>query len=374
MKEFIKSLIMLIFRICRIDNNKIVIVNFYGKGYGDSSKYICNELLSRNKDYNIIWICKNMNDKFPNGIKKVKYNSLRSFYELSTAKIWIDNSRKQSGIIKRKGQFYLQTWHSSLRLKKIEKDAISYLPKGYIKNAILDSKKADLMICGNKFSKETIERAFWYNGKIIMTGTPKMDTYFDDQKKKNIRLKMREKYNIKDNEKVILYAPTFRNNKNITEVIDFHKLDDEFSKLKNFRCFVKLHPIDNSNILELKNIENVSSYSDIQDLVIMSDYLITDYSGCSFDSFYNKTPCLLYVPDYDDYISKEREMYFNFHELPFQMFSNIDDLINGIIVFDYNNYINKIAEFANRIGLYEDGHASERVADIIDRVINNEKI
>ena len=76
---------------------------------------------------------------------------------------------------KRDGQFYVQTWHSSLRLKKIEADAVDGLTDNYIKMAKADSKQTDLLISGCQFSTEIFRRAFWYDGPIVSTGTPRGD-------------------------------------------------------------------------------------------------------------------------------------------------------------------------------------------------------
>ena len=112
---------------------------------------------------------------------------------------------------KRKGQVYIQTWHSSLRLKKIEKDAIDSLGKDYEKSAFEDSSKIDLLLSGCDFSTEIFRRAFWYDGEIMKSGTPRSDILINAPK--YIRKKIFEYYNIPVNNKLVLYAPTFRDNK-----------------------------------------------------------------------------------------------------------------------------------------------------------------
>lgn len=142
--KIIKSLFF-IFKLIPINNKKVVVSNYYGKGYGDNPKYIVSELLSTKKDYDIVWlVLPNKNYEFPNGIRTVKYSTLRSIYELATAKIWIDNCRKFSSITKRENQFYIQTWHGGIALKKIEKDTEDTLTAKYIKDAICDSKNGKL--------------------------------------------------------------------------------------------------------------------------------------------------------------------------------------------------------------------------------------
>src|SRR5690554_6615379 len=111
--------------------NKIVIKSFYGRGYGNNSKYIVESLLKCNRHVEIIWLVTKKGieeSNFPDGVKAVMDSRLIEAYHLATAKIWIDDRRKVRPIYKSKGQFYLQTWHSPLRPKKIEKDAEEMLP------------------------------------------------------------------------------------------------------------------------------------------------------------------------------------------------------------------------------------------------------
>lgn len=83
-----------------IQNNKIVVCNFFGKSYGDNGKYIVEKLLEENKmDYEVVWLLNNKNQyqyqyEIPNYIKVVEYKSLKGLYELATARVWIDNTRK----------------------------------------------------------------------------------------------------------------------------------------------------------------------------------------------------------------------------------------------------------------------------------------
>ena len=90
--RIVHNIISLVFYIVPIEKNKIIAYNFNGNGYGGNSKYLCNELLKYNK-YKIIWICKNVNSEFPEGIIPVKYGTLKALYHVITARLWLDNVR-----------------------------------------------------------------------------------------------------------------------------------------------------------------------------------------------------------------------------------------------------------------------------------------
>ena len=119
----LRDIAVKVFSIMPLKENKIIFDNFAGKGYADNPKYIANELLNRKLDLDLVWLLNDMEQILPVGIRKVKYNSIKSLYEYATAKVIVDNIRNSHLMKKRNGQIYLQTWHGSKPLKYIEKDA-----------------------------------------------------------------------------------------------------------------------------------------------------------------------------------------------------------------------------------------------------------
>ncbi len=351
------------FRILPIKKNRIVISSFFGKGFGDSVKYIAGELIGRG-GYEIIWLVSDLNTNgFPKEIKKVKRRSLSGLYYLSTARVWIDNSRKPYGLKKRKSQFYLQTWHSSLRLKKIEKDAEPYLSANYIRAAKNDSKMIDLITSGCRFSTNIYKNSFWYGGEVLECGTPRCDMLLDDEKSKSFREKICRQYGIDSSKRLVLYAPTFRKDK----ILDDRYLNcDEFANAlgNKYEVVMKLHP-HMSNVETKSGVVNASKYPDMQELICAVDYLITDYSGCCFDMMIAKKPCILYVPDLKQYLDNERELYFTFDELPFKKTTSIKELVSVVKNFDKKEYAKDIEKFGECIGLCEKGNATKTIADLI---------
>lgn len=366
------------FRLLPIKKNMIVIQNFFGKGYGDSPKYIAEELLKDKKQkFKIIWLVKGKYyDNFPDEIKQVKRGSILEIYYLSTSKIWIDNARKHPGIVKRKEQYYIQTWHSPLRLKKIEMDAIDTLTPFYKRVMQHDSKNINLMVAGCDFSYNIYKNSFLYHGEIAKFGTPRCDIFFDKSYCTRKRKEICQSYNIDYNSKIILYAPTFRNNISFENIMpDLDLIWHGLNHKENFTFLYRFHPntIFNYKIANDKIID-VTRYPDMQDLICAADYLITDYSSCSFDMLIAGKPCILYVPDLDVYLKNERGLYFSFNELPFEKATNEEELKLILENFNINRYNKKIDKFNKKINLYEDGHASHRIKERISEVIKNEKI
>ena len=363
-----------IFRIFSVDSKKVVITNYYGKGYGDNAKYICDELLKY--DYKIVWLVKKeyfTDTKFPTDVIKVKYNSIRALYELTTAKFWIDNSRKVFYPKKRKEQYYIQTWHSSLRLKKIEKDAEDSLTKFYVENAKKDSKNIDLITSGCGFSSNIYKNSFWYDGKILECGSPRCDIFFDEAKKEVIKKKVYKELGIETSKKIILYAPTFRKKTNINECyLDCNYVSENLNK--DYILVVRYHPTEKNKLDLNENIINATDYPDMQELICAIDILITDYSGCCFDAMINKTKCHLIAKDKEEYFKKERKLYFEYEKLPFLHAETEDELLSNIKEYNEKEYNEKIAKFCKEIKLMENGNASKLIVEHMMKVNKNEKI
>lgn len=358
-------------RVFPINNKKVVFSNFYGKGYGDNGKYIAEEILSRELDYDLVWLVNNTSDhNFPMKIRTVRKGTLRAVYEEVTAKVWIDNCRKYWAVRKRKEQYYIQTWHGGIGPKRIEKDAENSLSKGYIADAKNDSKMANLMISNSSFKTRDYKEAFWYGGEILECGSPRNDILFEYNPK---RLKtIRQKLNLDEGCRTVLYAPTFRS----TSDMAVYSIDYELclSALKTrfggeWVLLERLHP--NINQLSIKRaysdkVINVSSYNDVQELLLLADVLITDYSSIIYDFMLTKKPAFIFATDIEEYM-KDRNFRFDIRNLAIPLAENNEELHKCITAFDENDYREGLVKMFLDFGICENGVASKKV---VDRIIN----
>lgn len=381
-KEIRINLIKKLYKFIPIKNNKVILWSNSFKDYGCNPKYIANYLSEnyKNKKFDIIYVLNNnveIPNDFPKNIRIVRYFSKQYLYELLTAKVIITNHRipEYYYFDKRKGQIYIQTWHSSTRLKKIEKDAIGDLSDEYIKFAMEDSKKCDAIISGSEFSTNIFKNSFWYNGKILEFGTPRSDILFEE--KDEITRKIKEYYQIEQDKKLLIYAPTFRKDKSLDVYnLDFNRLNLILEEKYNCKwaILVRLHPnLSNIeyNTNKINNIFDVSKYSDIQELLVASDILITDYSSCMFDFGLIKKPCFLYTPDLNKYLETERKLYFDINDLPFTYSQTNEELIHNIRNFDKNNYENECNKFLKYIGTFENGNSTKKICEYIYDICMN---
>lgn len=376
-EKFSKAVVIAITKIFNclpIKKNKIFFYSYYGSQYGCNPKYI-SEYIVKNYPgkFDLVWAFSSLKSKenIP-GVRKVKITSLRYIYELCTSKIIITNFRTTDTFIKRKNQYYIQTWHSSLRLKQIEKDAEDTLPKDYVKMAKEDSKKLDLLLSGCKYSTDIFKRAFWYDGEIFEHGTPRNDIFF--QKNSDLNNKIKEKLSIDKDKKIILYAPTFRKNNglevyNIDYSLIINSLKNKFNS--DWIFLVKLHPhliSKSKNLVFGEGVIDVTSYDDIQELLNISDILISDYSSLMFDFSLSEKPCFLYVPDLDEYTNADRKLYFDIKALPFISVKNNIELKAAIEDFDLYKYKKNLKDFSKKIGSFEKGKCCEELVKHIGKV------
>lgn len=375
LKSKIQNLIVDFFNIFPIKKNKIFIFSYYGNQYGDSPKYISEHLVNNypKEKFDIVWQFNDVDShKDIEGIRKVKSMTLRYFYELCTSKIIITNFRTTELFKKRKNQYYIQTWHSSLRLKQIEKDAETSLPKSYVKMAKIDSKKCDLLLSGCKYSTEIFKRAFWYEGEIFEKGTPRSDMLLKDNNE--ISKKVKKLLGINEDRKLILYAPTFRKGDSLEVYnVDYQNVIEAVKKKYGgqWSFLVRLHPhlvSKSKEIIHGENVIDATKYDDIQELLVSSHILISDYSSLMFDFALTEKPCFLYVPDLEEYIKNDRKLYFNIKELPFINSLSNEELISSINCFDDKEYKCKLKDFYKKIVSFEDGKACDNLAKKIEEV------
>lgn len=359
--------------------NKVLCLAYNGKGVSCNPKYIAMEIHKQLPKVEIYWGVKSISEedktyykkKFPY-IKLVNIRSLSFWYHLATSKVWVNNRRISSFWPKRKNQFYIQTWHGGTFLKKVEADAMQSLPETYIKDAKYDSKIADLFLASSERERKLYRKTFWYNGEILNSGHPRIDVLLSRERVK-IGNELRKKFDIANNEVAILYAPTFRQSLDLSVYdIDFQQCLTYFEKKYSCKCklFVRLHPnfmeYDISNWVNQlpENVIDVTAYPDMQDLLIMSDVLITDYSSSMFDFGIMKKPVFLYVSDLESY-KKERDTYISLEDTPFLLTRSNEELCNKIISFSEKEYRDRVEQFYRENDEFNTGHASEKVVSYI---------
>ena len=365
----------------RVHKGRMMCWAYTFKQYSCNPRYLTEYLLENNPEFEIFWVFKGNVDTsgVDKRIKCVRYKSLRYFLLVNTAEFFITNARTDPYRIywhKRKGQKYVMLWHGGVALKRIEKDAESQLSYSYLKKAKIDSKVCDLMVSGCRFQTSLLKEKFWYDGEILEKGIPRNDVFFDKARHPEMRERICCKYGISPDSRIVLYAPTFRRDKSIEPYrINWSRVVPELRKIydtEKISVLLRLHPnligkADASSLVNDESVIDVTRYHDMQELLCVSDLLITDYSSSMFDITMLKKPCMLYATDIEKY---NRGYYFDFAELPFPLARNEEELIVNIRTFDSAAYEEAVESFFEKhIGLCEYGNASMAIAGWLTRHI-----
>ena len=368
-----------------VDNKAILFTAYHGRGYLCNPKYI-HEYMSNNeeyKDYKFIWAVKNKKEANIKNAKIVKYNGPLYFYYLARSKYWIFNCKMPKYILKKENQVYLQTWHGT-PLKRLAHDIEIGDDKTFYRSKMsrdemtesydVDVERYNYFISPNKFSTEKFKSAFKVKEDIIIeTGYPRNDFITNIKDEEIIGIKKR--YNIPLNKKVILYAPTWRdnsfNNKGyIFELqVDFNLwkkiLGDDFIVIfKPHYLIVNKYEDENLNGF----LYSIDEKEDINNLYVISDILVTDYSSVFFDYSILKRPIYFYMYDLKEYKEDLRGFYLNIYkDLPGEIIEDENKLLNEIK--NYNLYleknISKLEEFNLIYNNFQDGNCSKKVAEIL---------
>ncbi len=363
----------------RIDEKLIIMGAHYGGAYLDNTKYLF-EYLNKNSDYNLVWIAKLRDVAIE--IRKKGY-SVTPFFSFTTIKllrkakyIFISHGLEDVLPIKFSPKTtILFTWHGT-PIKIIDKD----FEKSYIYSKWSDifrlKLKHDQYIdyiltpSGNKKEREILSKTFKVSPKKILSlGYPKLDLLYNQDEK--FIANLIEKYEIPKNiKKIILYCPTWRDDfklNNPFTSLDLKKLNDLLEQTATL-FLIKAHMlVKEINFEDYHNIRIVPKNANIEELYLITNVLITDYSSTMLDFSLLNRPILLYPYDLKNY-SKNWGLLYNLEDIaPGPIFYNAEDLINGIKNIDKidKEYEEKRIKVRNRFNKYNDGKSTERLLNFL---------
>ncbi|CAH0238556.1 Teichoic acid poly(glycerol phosphate) polymerase [Peribacillus sp. Bi96] len=359
------------------DQKLVVFESFLGKQYSCNPRAIYEYLQSHHPEYKMYWsVDKRYTSQFEGaGIPYLKRFSLSWLLKMTRARYWVTNSRLPLWIPKPKHTVYLQTWHGT-PLKKLAADMKEvHMPgtttESYKENFHAESSKWDYLISPNAYSSEIFARAFNVDqSKIIETGYPRNDLLYNGNNRDTID-SLKRKLGIPSEKKVILYAPTWRDDEfygkgkyKFDIKLDLNQLKQELGD--EYVILLRLHYLISEN-LDLSAYQgfayNLSSYEDISHLYLISDLLITDYSSVFFDYANLKRPMLFYVYDIENYRDKLRGFYFDFEtNAPGSLVKTSDEIIDSIKAIESENTV-EMNRFHERFCALEDGQATRRVIE-----------
>lgn len=370
------------------DDKLVVFLSFHGKGYSDNPKAIfeCMKEDDRFRDFKFIWfINKQKKDKIIiEGAKVVGYLSPLYFYYLAKAKFWVFNCKMPKYIVKKQNQVYLQTWHGT-PLKRLGHDIKVDANTTFYRSGLsyeqmcnsydIDVARYNYMISPNKFCTEIFQSSFGINReRLIETGYPRND-FITNANEEDVK-RIKERLGIPFDKKVLLYAPTWRDNSYVAAgytfelKADFHKwketLGDEYVVVfKPHYLIINKYKDDES----LKGfLYSIDASAEINELYVISDMLITDYSSVFFDYAVLNRPMYFYMYDFDDYRDQLRGFYLDvYSELPGKIYEQEEIMLDAIVKNDYDFDYLKV--FNERFSHAQTGDCAKKVVDILAKHI-----
>ena len=357
-------------------DNKIIFISFGGKYYSDSPKYLYEYLYNNYGDkFEYVWVINDPTVEIPGNPKKVKRCSREYYKEVAQSKYWVTNGRHPGRLRKKEDQVIVSTWHGT-PLKRLGLDIGDIYTKNprikesYIKNG----EEWDYLISPNRYTTNILKSCFAYPRDILESGYPRNDILYNATDSQVNQIK--ENLSIPNDKKIILYAPTWRDDEfydtgsiKFTLKLELDKLKEAISD--EYIVLVRTHYFISNN-LDLTPYEgfafDVSSYNDIAELYLISDMLITDYSSVFFDFANLKRPILYYTYDLDKYEGMLRGFYIDIHEeVPGPLLFTTEEVIDSIKNIDEINdkYKEKYDKFYETYCNVDDGNASKRIVEAV---------
>lgn len=369
------------------DEKTVIFGCFNGRSYCDSPKAIYKYMLTdrRFEEFNYIWVFKEPNKhKYLEENKNTKVISVKGkkyVQAMAKAKYWIFNYKIPDYIYPKKDQIFVQCWHGT-PLKRLGCDlqhfdnALNTI-EGMKKRYNEETKKFSYFLSPSKFASEKFI-SIWNmkeNKKqdcVLELGYPRND-YLYNYTENDIKT-IKSKLGIENcTKKILLYAPTYRDNQHTSGIGYTYKTEVDFDKLKEelsgeYIILFRSHWLV-ANLFDFEKykdfIYNVSDYDDIDELYVVSDLLITDYSSVFFDYANLKRPILFYMYDLEEYRDNIRGFYLDIEDLPGPILKTEEELIENIKTISEDFYNEKYKKFNDKFNYLDDGQASKRVVDKI---------
>ncbi|TYB48488.1 bifunctional glycosyltransferase/CDP-glycerol:glycerophosphate glycerophosphotransferase [Actinomadura chibensis] len=350
---------------------------YKGRQFSCNPRGIYDELRRRGTDLECVWVTENGQFGKPVGARTVLAGTREHYEALARARYIFGNWSQHEWFVKRDDQTYVQCWHGT-PLKKLGYDVkqMPYKRTEGVDWMEYDVPQWDLLLSQNAFSVPLFRRAFGYNGEILVSGYPRNDL-LSSPRRAEIAAAVRQRLGIPDGKKVVLYAPTWRD--------DFHhaigkrafRLEFDLDRFRaalghDHVLLLRTHYLvtDKPRLRPGDCVIDASVYPDISELFLVSDVLVTDYSSAMFDFAATGRPMVFFTYDLERYRDHVRGFYFDFEaEAPGPLLSTTQEVVDALrepVALDAG-YRNARAAFAARYCPHDDGQAAARVLDRVVR-------
>lgn len=370
-----------------VDEKTIAFNSFNGKFYSCTPRAIYEYMLQdeRFSDYKFIWVVRDL-EKYSylceNANTTIVKNRTKEYAKaLASAKYWIFNYRIYDYIYPKKEQNYVQCWHGT-PLKRlgydieVSQNAMNSREEIRYKYRT-DAEKFSYILSPSAFASEKFASAWNLNDtgqseKIMEVGYPRND-FISNYKQEEV-IKIKNELGIPLDKKVLLYAPTWRDNQHVSGVGYVYSNPVDFAKMQEILgsewvILFRAHYLV-ANAFEFDKYEgfvyNASGHDDINELYIISDMLVTDYSSVFFDYAILKRPVLFYMYDLEEYANDVRGFYIDLTELPGPIVTTEEEFIDKVNnVNEWFAFDDRYRKFDQKFNYLNDGNACSRFVNYL---------
>ncbi|MEV1020907.1 CDP-glycerol glycerophosphotransferase family protein [Streptomyces sp. NPDC050264] len=349
----------------------VLYVSFDGRQHSDSPRAVFDELASRGTELEHLWAVRDQQVELPPGAAPVAMWSAAWHEALARCRYIVTNTHLPDWFERAEGQCVVQTWHGT-PLKRIGRDLTGSASADVQFIATLPDRAAQwsLLVSPNSFSTPVLRGAFGYTGTVLASGYPRNDVLHAPDRDKLIA-SVRERLGIPEGKRVILYAPTWRENqprKSGRYGLDL-QLDLAAAQAAlgdDHVLLVRRHYLVGGAVPASDFVRDVTRHPDAAELLLIADVLVTDYSSMMFDFAQTGRPMLFHTYDLDHYRDSLRGFYFDFGaQAPGPLLRSSDEVIAALLDPDaaVAGHRDAYARFREAFCDLDDGTAAAQVAD-----------
>ena len=284
--------------------------SFGGRSGGDNPAAICEDLAAHDVRAPLWWSVVDGTVPVPSGAVPVVVGSQEWVEALRTSRVIVTNDHLPDWFSKREGQHLLQTWHGTPIKKLLHDAAPGSVSLRYQRLMARQVRQWDLLLAQNREAEQRLRRALGYSGQVRVGEYPR-----------NVRLlggievgrRVRSDLGIGEEQRVILYAPTWRERLRHPEGLAGHSngqgLRGEVYPAHRTDAVVLMRTHHMNRVRPGPGLVDVSRYPNIEELMMAADVLVSDYSSIFLDFALTGKPAVVYVPDLEHYRDVERGLY-----------------------------------------------------------------
>lgn len=365
-KRRIFKLSYILFGLLPVSKRKISIASDSRNDLSGNLYFVYEELYKRKLNLNIKLI---LNKRIDN--KKTIFNLISTAYHFATSKIILldDFYPLIYPLHIRRNSDLIQVWHAAGAFKTFGFSRTGR-PGGPSPKSINHRNYTKATVSSEGVREHYAEGFGIPVDRVYPTGVPRSDIFFDEEYKKHVRETLYNKFPFLKGKKVILFAPTFRGNGQASAYFPFHVLDFKkiYENLGDEYVFLfKIHPfVNNTLTIPYEYADffyDLSSFREINDLLLVTDILITDYSSVCFEFALLNKPMLFFGFDVEEYV-RTRDFYYNFFDfIPGPLVKTTEEIVDVIKNEEFQ--MEKIKPFVDYFFNGTLGKASKNVVDDI---------